>query len=123
MGKLPMRIGQLARETGASVRSIRHYDSRGLLSSWRTDNSYRVFPEIAITQVRQIRRLLDSGFNLEEIATFPECMRHKEDAAFCPETIAAQRERLAEIEKRIACLQSAQAQLIRSIAESEEAVS
>lgn len=117
-----MRIGQLSRDTGASVRSIRHYDSLGLLCSSRTDNNYRVFPEVAVTQVRQIRRLLDSGFSLEDIATFPECMRLKEDAAFCPETIAAQRERLAEVESRIAYLQAIRAQLIKSIIESEESV-
>ncbi|BES73127.1 MerR family transcriptional regulator [Marinobacter nanhaiticus D15-8W] len=119
MDKLPMRIGRLARETGASIRSIRHYDARGLLSSSRTDNGYRVFPEIAVTQVRQIRRLLDNGFNLEQIATFPECMRLKEGATFCPETIAVQHERLAEVERRIADLQAIHAQLTRSIADSE----
>lgn len=117
-----LRIGQLSRETGASIRSIRHYDAHGLLNSSRTDNGYRVFPRIAITQVQQIRRLLNTGFNLEEIATFPECMRLQEDAVFCPETIAAQRERLAEIEGRIADLQTIQAELVKSIAESEQRI-
>ncbi|WGI24590.1 MerR family transcriptional regulator [Halomonas alkaliantarctica] len=117
--KPPLRIGRLSRETGASIRSIRHYDAHDLLDSSRSENGYRVFSVIAITQVKQIQRLITSGFNLDEISTFPECMRLKEGAAFCPETLATQRERLAKIENRIADLQAIRKELLGSIQASE----
>nr|WP_290835280.1 MerR family transcriptional regulator [Halomonas sp.] len=117
--KSPLKIGQLSRETGVSIRSIRHYDAHELLNSSRSKNGYRVFSIISITQVRQIQRLINSGFNLKEISTFPECMRLKEGAAFCPETIATLRERLVKIEERIADLQAIRKELLDAIQASE----
>ncbi|TWI60897.1 transcriptional regulator, MerR family [Pseudoduganella lurida] len=106
-----LSIGELARQTGVSVRSIRHYDENGLLSSARAVNGYRVFPLAAVTQVRQIQRLIASGFNLDEIRSFPACMRLIEGAAMCPETTPVQRKRLADIERQIADLEERRARL------------
>lgn len=112
-----MTISELARKTGASLRSIRHYDDHGLLSSERAENGYRLFDAIAVTQVRQIQRLIAAGFSLAEIRGFPDCMRMIEGAAACPETTAVQRRRLASIEKQIAELERRRAQLRRMLAE------
>jgi MerR family transcriptional regulator, copper efflux regulator len=110
-------IGQLARETGASVRSLRHYDEHGLLTSTRTSNGYRVFPPEAIPQVRQIQRLIATGFSLAEIRSFPDCMRLIEGAAFCTQTTEAQRQRLASIERQIAELERRRARLLKTLAD------
>ncbi|MBX8476897.1 MerR family transcriptional regulator [Pseudomonas cichorii] len=112
-----MSIGELARETGASVRSIRHYDENGLLKSMRADNGYRTFPAIAVTQVRQIQRMIATGFSLAEIRSFPDCMRMIEGAAACPDTTAAQRERLASIEQQINDLERRRARLLKMLSE------
>jgi MerR family copper efflux transcriptional regulator len=117
MPSLPLSIGELARQTGVSVRSLRHYDEQGLLSSSRASNGYRVFPAAAVTQVRQIQRLIGTGFNLDEIRSFPSCMRMIEGAAMCPETTPAQRRRLADIERRIADLERRRARLLDMLAE------
>ncbi|MBX8529343.1 MerR family transcriptional regulator [Pseudomonas cichorii] len=115
--KSTMSIGELARETGASVRSIRHYDEHGLLKSMRADNGYRTFPAIAVTQVRQIQRMIATGFSLVEIRSFPDCMRMIEGAAACPDTTAAQRERLASIEQQINDLERRRARLLKMLSE------
>lgn len=115
--KSTMSIGELARETGASVRSIRHYDEHGLLKSMRADNGYRTFPEIAVTQVRQIQRMIATGFSLVEIRSFPDCMRMIEGAAACPDTTAAQRERLASIEQQINDLERRRVRLLKMLSE------
>ena len=112
-----LSIGELARETGASVRSIRHYDEHGLLTSFRTGNGYRAFPPAALTQVRQIQRMIATGFSLAEIRAFPDCMRMIEGASACPETSAAQRKRLASIERQIADLERRRARLLKTLAE------
>lgn len=106
-----MSIGELARETGASLRSIRHYDDHRLLSSVRAENGYRVFPTLAVTQVRQIQRLIGAGFSLAEIREFPDCMRMIEGAAACSETTEVQRRRLASIERQIAELEQRRSRL------------
>lgn len=106
-----MSIGELARQTGASLRSIRHYDDHQLLSSVRAENGYRVFSATAVTQVRQIQRLIGAGFSLAEIREFPDCMRMVEGAAACSETTEVQRRRLASIERQIAELEQRRSQL------------
>ncbi len=113
MSKPPaeMTIGALAKESGASLRSIRHYDDNGLLTSARALNGYRLFSRAAVTQVRQIQRLIAAGFSLAEIRGFPDCMRMIEGAAACPETSDVQRRRLASIERQIAELERRRAEL------------
>ncbi|MBN6151962.1 MerR family transcriptional regulator [Xanthomonas sp. AmX2] len=112
-----LSIGELARETGASARSIRHYDEHGLLTSLRAGNGYRVFPHKAIVQVRQIQRMIATGFSLAEIRAFPDCMRMIEGANACPETTEAQRRRLASIERQITDLERRRARLLKTLAE------
>jgi MerR family copper efflux transcriptional regulator len=100
-----LSIGELARRSGASVRSIRHYDAQGLLMSRRAANGYRVFPVAAVAQVRQIGRLIAAGFSLADIATFPNCMLAVDGAAMCPETAPAQHKLLAAIEAEMSALE------------------
>ncbi|MGM3386827.1 MerR family transcriptional regulator [Stutzerimonas stutzeri] len=119
MNKTPasplLSIGQLARQTGASVRSIRHYDDHRLLTSSRADNGYRYFQATAVVQVRQIQRMIAAGFTLADIKGFPDCMRLIEGAKACPETSAVQRERLAHIERQIEELERRRALLLETL--------
>lgn len=112
-----LTIGGLARETGASVRSIRHYDQHGLITSIRTGNGYRAFPRAAVAQVRQIQRMIASGLSLADIRKFPDCMRMSEGARSCTDAFAVQRERLASIERQIAYLERRRARLVRTLAD------
>ena len=43
-----MRIGELARRTGVSVRSLRYYETQGLLRSDRTPGGHREYAEAGI---------------------------------------------------------------------------
>ncbi|MGV2895436.1 MerR family transcriptional regulator [Achromobacter sp. AGC78] len=100
-----LKIGALAQATGVSVRSIRHYDQHGLLASTRAENGYRGFEAVAVTQVKQIQRLIATGFSLEEIRSFPDCMLLIEGAKACADMTDAKRKRLAILEKQIAALE------------------
>ena len=112
-----LTIGDLSHQTGASVRSIRHYDDQGLLTSVRADNNYRAFPLVAVAQVRQIQRMIATGFSLEDIRSFPDCMLMIEGALSCPETSDTQRKRLAAIERQIVDLERRRARLLKTLAE------
>ena len=63
-----LRPGELARLTGVSVDTLRHYERKGLLRPRRAANRYREYPECAVDRVRLIRRALSVGFGLDDLA-------------------------------------------------------
>lgn len=62
-----MRIGELARETGESVRTLRYWEGEGLLTAERSDSGYRLFPEGMIDRVSFLREAQALGLGLREI--------------------------------------------------------
>jgi len=56
-----MKIGEAAAVSGVSARSLRHYESEGLIVPGRRGNGYRDYCGSTISRVRVIRSLLDSG--------------------------------------------------------------
>lgn len=69
-----MRIGELSERTGASVRSIRYYESQGLVEAGRTSSGQRVFDVRAVDRVALIRRLLDAGLSSRTILDVLPCL-------------------------------------------------
>jgi DNA-binding transcriptional MerR regulator len=63
-----MRSGELARLTGVSTDTLRHYERSGLLSRpERTSGNYRSYPAAAQQRVELIQRALGIGFSLSEL--------------------------------------------------------
>jgi DNA-binding transcriptional MerR regulator len=64
-----VRIGQLAAQTGYSVRTIRFYEQSGLLPApQRTPAGYRAYDQDAVTRLRFVRAAQALGLSLAEIA-------------------------------------------------------
>lgn len=62
-----LKIGQLARQTGLTVRTLHHYDAIGLLRpSGRTDNGYRLYDGADVARLFRIQALRRLGLSLEE---------------------------------------------------------
>jgi MerR family transcriptional regulator, thiopeptide resistance regulator len=62
------KIGELARATGLTVRTLHHYDVIGLLvPSERTQAGYRLYGEQDVRRLYEIRALRDLGIPLGEI--------------------------------------------------------
>jgi DNA-binding transcriptional MerR regulator len=62
------KIGDLARRTGVSVRTLHHYDEIGLLSpSHRSEGGHRLYGRDEVIRLQQILSLRQSGFALEQI--------------------------------------------------------
>jgi DNA-binding transcriptional MerR regulator len=102
-----MRIGELSRRAGASARSIRYYERQGLLLARRQPNGYRDYDEADLRLVHEIRSLLVSGFDLEEIRPFVDCLHAGIQARrACPGGIDVYRRKLEELEARIRELQN-----------------
>jgi DNA-binding transcriptional MerR regulator len=65
-----MRSGQLARLTGVSTDTLRHYERLGLLPlPQRTAGNYREYPPTYQERVRLIQRALTIGFSPSELKT------------------------------------------------------
>lgn len=68
-----MKVGELAKQTGISVRTLHYYDEIGLLSpSGRTEADYRLYDGADIIRLQQIMSLRQLGFSLLEIK---ECLQ------------------------------------------------
>jgi DNA-binding transcriptional MerR regulator len=62
------RIGDLAKRTGVSIRTLHHYDEIGLLSpSHRTESGHRVYGREEVVRLQQILSLRQNGFSLDQI--------------------------------------------------------
>ncbi|HET7436995.1 MAG TPA: MerR family transcriptional regulator [Thermoanaerobaculia bacterium] len=65
-----MRIGELAKRTGVSVRTLHHYDAIGLLvPSHRSESGHRLYGRDEMIRLQQILSLRQMGLPLEEIAS------------------------------------------------------
>ena len=67
-----MYIGEIAKQTGASPKALRHYESLGLLGPIRRVGAYRVYSEATVRQVKLIRHAQGLGFRLHELSTLLE---------------------------------------------------
>jgi DNA-binding transcriptional MerR regulator len=70
-----MRIGELARRSGVSERSLRYYEQQGLLRPERTPGGHRDYGEWAVDRVIRVQALYAAGLNSKKIARLLPCMR------------------------------------------------
>lgn len=115
-----MRIGELAERAGTTPRTLRYYESLGLLPpADRAGNGYRRYGEEHLRMLEQIRTLQEYGFGLEETRPFVECLRAGHPAGdTCAASLAVYRSKLAEIDAwmdRLAAVRAeVAAQLLRA---------
>jgi len=67
-GARELRIDDLAREAGTTVRNVRAYQDRGLLAAPRREGRVAWYGEGHLVRLRLIGSLLDRGFTLANIA-------------------------------------------------------
>ncbi|MEJ7807859.1 MAG: MerR family transcriptional regulator, partial [Telluria sp.] len=68
---LHLKVGELAKRSGLTVRALHHYDSIGLLCpSARTDAGYRLYNREDVARLHQIQALRRFGVALADIGTF-----------------------------------------------------
>src|SRR5579871_1840897 len=63
-----LKVGELARRTGLTVRTLHHYDDIGLLKpSLHTEAGHRLYTAGDIARLQQVISLRQLGFSLEEV--------------------------------------------------------
>jgi MerR family transcriptional regulator, copper efflux regulator len=118
-GKLALiKVGDLARRTGKTVRAIHLYEELGLLSApVRSKGGFRMYSGDGVKRIEWIQKLQDMGFSLTEIKAF---LRVWEESATAPDAMATVREifsdKLHETRETIARLSRLAEELTESLA-------
>lgn len=105
-----IRIGDLARETGVSVRLLRYYEAQGLISSQRTSGGHREFTVDATESVARIRLLLAAGLPTKVIRDVIPCFIGS-GSDLDPCVVDHLRARMTELDTRISDLTRARSAL------------
>ncbi|MFF5256670.1 MerR family transcriptional regulator [Streptomyces leeuwenhoekii] len=115
-----MRIGELARLTGVSVRLLRYYEEQGLLTSRRAGGGHRHYTADAVATVARIRALLAAGLPTKVIRDVLPCaVGDGPEVDACVQDLL--RRQLHDLDARIAELRAARASLGDLLEASERA--
>jgi len=96
-----MRIGELSKNTGFQVETLRYYEKQGLLSPVsRTESGYREYDSKALKQLRFIKQAKSVGFSLNEICELLT-LRVERDQHSCGEVKAFAEQKLEQINQKI----------------------
>lgn len=100
-----MKIGELSRQSGVSVRMLRYYESEGLLAPARTDSGYREYDAVAVETLKRIRMLTSAGLKLDTISLLLPCVRSAEPTFEpCSELRAILRQQVELLDARMTTL-------------------
>lgn len=117
-----MLIGELGRRAGVSTRTVRYYESLGLLQASRASNGYREYGDDDLAAVLEIRSLIDLGFSLEETRPFLECLRAGNAVAgSCPDSLAVYRRKLDEVDAYLERLTRVRSELTAALHDAQRA--
>jgi DNA-binding transcriptional MerR regulator len=95
-----LRSGQLAKLTGVSTDTLRHYERIGVLARpRRTEAGYRLYPTEAVKRVHLVRRALSVGFSLPELGRILKVRDN--GGAPCKQVRALAATKLSQIERQL----------------------
>ena len=85
-----LKVGELAKRTGKTVRAVHLYEELGLLApAVRSKGGFRLYHGRAVTRIEWIAKLQALGFTLTEIKAF---LREWEESETAPKAMARLRE-------------------------------
>ena len=113
-----LKVGELAKRTGKSVRAIHLYEELGLLApAVRSKGGFRLYPGKAVRRIDWIQKLQELGFSLTEIKAF---LRDWEQSEAAPKAMGRMREifsdKLRETKETIGRLNRLVADLTETLA-------
>ncbi len=114
-----MRIGEVAEQAGVTTKTLRYYESIGLLPSTdRTPSGYRSYGPDALERVRFIRDAQATGLSLTEIQSVLELKAHGQRS--CEHTRSLLHRHLDELDAQIERLQAARHELAHLVERADE---
>jgi DNA-binding transcriptional MerR regulator len=112
-----LRVGDLARQSGKTVRALHLYEEMGLLEPVeRSKGGYRLYDADSVTRVRWIAKMQEMGFSLGDIQSMA---RQWEQSGSAPDAMAKVEqllsEKIADTRAQIERLQALEAELQASL--------
>lgn len=105
-----LTIGTVARQAGVKVPTIRFYEQAGLIPEPpRTEGNRRLYGRDAVERLRFIRRSRELGFDLAAIRTLLSL--HDRPETSCEQADVIAREKLVDVEDRLARLTALKGEL------------
>jgi DNA-binding transcriptional MerR regulator len=109
-----LRIGDVAREAGVNIQTLRYYERRGLVvAGYRRHSGQREFDWADVKKVKVIKAAQRLGFTLTEIHEMFDLSAHRRGTGELHERARA---KINEIDGRIAILQAMRADLTAVVA-------
>ncbi|MFI9485682.1 MerR family DNA-binding transcriptional regulator [Promicromonospora sp. NPDC052451] len=99
-----IRIGEVARGAGVSVRAVRYYEQQGLLTPERSPSGQRLYRSSSVTYVRFFQQMYAAGLTSRNIADLLPCMESGHTDAEQRAMLHAERDR---IQRKLDDLQAA----------------
>jgi MerR family mercuric resistance operon transcriptional regulator len=108
----PLTIGQVARNAGVGIETVRFYERQGLLEEpARKQSGYRQYGEDVVARLRFIRRAKELGFSLKEIK---ELLALRVDpTTTCAEVRSKAAAKVADVEQKIEALRRIRKALVK----------
>ena len=101
-----MNIGDAAKATGLSSKTIRYYESIDLIAADRMENGYRSYTEAHVHKLRFVQRARGLGFSIDDCRALLSLYEDKHRASAEVKNIA--QKHLEDIEGKISELQDLQ---------------
>lgn len=116
-GSRSMQVGDLARESGKTVRAIHLYEQMDLLKpAGRSKGRYRLYGPEALVRIRWIQKLQDLGFSLTDIkAIVKDVEQHGSASSAMVGVREVYAKKLEETRSQIARLQSLEGEIRASL--------
>jgi DNA-binding transcriptional MerR regulator len=106
------RIGDLAKQTGVTVVTIRYYERAGLLPVCeRTAGNYRVYAQEHLRRLNFVRRCRELGFSLDQIRDL--LLLSASQSPTCADVCSVAADHLKEVESKITDLKRLASELRR----------
>ncbi|WP_062052014.1 MerR family transcriptional regulator [Bacillus sp. JCM 19034] len=112
-----MRISELSVKTGVSIRSLRYYEEKGLITPQRLTNGYRQYNGSDVERVNNIQLFLDLGLSTDEIHPILDCTTEISTSSKCAsEAISLYEGKLRDTRTQIKQLREVEIKLEKIIA-------
>ena len=96
-----MRIGELSRQAGFQVETLRYYEKEGLLEPVsRTESGYREYDKESLKQLKFIQQAKSVGFSLSEISDLLT-LRVERDQHSCADVKTIAGHKLVQIDNKL----------------------
>jgi len=106
-----MNIGQVAKQSGVSAKTIRYYESIGLIpEASRTGSGYRTYSDKDVETLRFIHHSRNLGFSVKDVGLLLDLWRNQKRASADVKALALSH--IAEVDRKIGELQKIRDTLI-----------